>query len=260
MRMVIGRMVTVAILFAASWPGSLGTRGQETCSEVLRRGRGTVARFAADLSEAGGGALRLQIGRLTWQLVRAQLTKSVEPENVAHFNTDDVAHDLRVRARRDTAWNRLAAEALAMVMIGPAGGNLDAQSIAAADVYRAWNLTPGPALALLADPKTSARARYHAVEALRSRWAERSFPDAAAPALCVLAARSEGLGRYTEPDSQEVADVLDSDDLALLLRLETALSVRADSRSNASVRASLAVLPRSNPVTRHVARALVGHS
>jgi hypothetical protein len=164
-----------------------------------------------------------------------------------------LAEEFHTRIKGDPNQQRIAALALAEMMRGEYAGLKSEQDVLAAVLYRDWDLPPGPAESLLADPQTSFRARRLAVAALEQHWGEQGFYEAAMGALCILAAEVDGIARLT--DSTNVSTITDEAQIEFLLSVASALVAGYDNSPAGAPRVDR-ILPLGNPITDYVQRRL----
>jgi hypothetical protein len=152
------------------------------------------------------------------------------------------------RAPTDSAGRWSAAFQLAHLFNAGSVGATDGMGFAAASLYRYWRLPPEPAAAMLADPPTPTLARVKAVRALEPYWSTTTFRNAAAAALCILAAKADGIASIRHTDSLQEFDAFDMDEHELLSQIEWALGTVEES-GGPSASPVIALLPPSNPLT-----------
>ena len=142
------------------------------------------------------------------------------------------------------------ARALVIVMSGSEHGFSDDVAIAASDFYRAWELPPEPAMALVADPYESAASRSAALQALQPRWLEQRIRPLLVACLCDLAAAASSFMAGRDPATLRDGDLLPEDQRELLSRVMRAGWTIAGRAS----RIFSSVLPSGNPLTAYLAR------
>jgi hypothetical protein len=165
------------------------------------------------------------------------------------FDSTDIPQEMLERAPEDSSARWSAAFELANLF----ESGTDGMGFAAASLYRVWRLPAEPAAAFLADPPIGAVARIKAVRALEPHWPTAHFRNAAAAALCVLAANAQGRVLIGQMERVSDFDAFDMDEHQLLSDIIWALGT-VEERGGPSPDPIIALLPPQNPLTQKLRR------
>jgi len=125
--------------------------------------------------------------------------------------------------------SQLAAVALVSVMRGETGGPFSSTHVqAAALLYHALALPPGPAVALLRRVDTPTFTKVHALGILESLVTTRDVKEATRAVVCALAAKMDGLARVTGITDSTGRVFLSEEETWLLSNIAYFLSIPLD--------------------------------
>jgi hypothetical protein len=128
-----------------------------------------------------------------------------------------------LRTARDS---QLAAVALVSVMRGESGGSFSSAHVqAAALLYQALALPPGPAVALLRRVDTPTLIKVPALGILESLVTTREVKEATRAAVCALAAKMDGLARVSGITASSGSVFLSDEETWLLSNIAYFLSI-----------------------------------